>query len=184
VGRLGRCLVHFLHLDKPMSIRFHHDGLCPVKKSFAAQSIEWIVGDLGLKRDVTFWLDGRTNGMKADGTRMPEDQRIHKDPGVNWEDHDGTAWENGIIYILIEPDHGFPYIWSVNPACGEGYVNHTTLIENAEELFIYLAAHELRHLWQWENKRATSTLLRLMKMTDETDADLYAIRMLSAYKSQ
>lgn len=162
-----------------MNLEFHHDGLCPVRKAFAAASIEWIIGDLDLKKDVAFWLDGEPGWMDGEGSRLDFNLISKEACG-----HDGTAWDTGVACIVLEDLHPFPYVWRVNPACGEGYVNHTTLIDNAEELFIYLAAHELRHLWQWENKRATSTLLRLMKMTDETDADLYAIRMLSAFKSQ
>lgn len=145
-----------------MSLTFHCDNFQPVPIGWARQTLRWLMADLGLKKDITFVLSGHKEGAG----------------------HDGTASEDGNIDVTIDGAHAYPYLWAVNPKCGTGYVNNVTLIENAEELFIYLAAHELRHLWQWENKRATSTLLRLMKMTDETDADLYAIRVLSAFKSQ
>jgi len=145
-----------------MKLEFHCDGFQPVLVGWAEQTVRWFVADLGLKNNLIFELLGREDGTG----------------------HDGTATEGGLVEVVIDGAHAYPYLWAVNPKCGTGYVNNVTLIENAEELFIYLAAHELRHLWQWENKRAASTLLRLMKMTDETDADLYAIRVLSAFKSQ
>jgi hypothetical protein len=56
-------------------------------------------------------------------------------------------------------------------------------LDNVHELFIFMAAHELRHLWQWENQPKIRKIRGLLRCTDETDADIHAIRMLSAYKS-
>jgi hypothetical protein len=56
-------------------------------------------------------------------------------------------------------------------------------LKNAYEMLLYMTAHELRHLYQWENARKARELRRLMKCDDETDADIYAIMTLSRHRS-
>jgi len=38
-------------------------------------------------------------------------------------------------------------------------------------MLLYMTAHELRHLWQWEHPDKARQIRRLLKCDDETDAD-------------
>jgi hypothetical protein len=56
----------------------------------------------------------------------------------------------------------------------QGYLTNIIAFQSAEEVFVTLASHELRHVWQWRNRTSARKVRSLLKCNDETEADLYA----------
>lgn len=160
-----------------MNLALYNDGYSPIDSAFARTTAEWLADNLRLKRPVRFYLQGLYTQM--DGQGVPILNTARPDPG-----HDGDAYSTGNIRVFISKKNTFPDTWEVNPACGDGYLNDVISFDNPYELFVFLAAHELRHLWQWEHPRQARQIRSLLRCTDETDSDIYAARKLSYYKTQ
>lgn len=159
-----------------MKLHFHNDHHSPIEDRFARTTVEWILSDLKLRRPVHFFLQGFLTDMDDQGFPMPN-------TGIPNFGHDGDAYNSGVCRVAIGKNV-YPEEWGVNPACGKGYLNNIFEFGDAYELFTFLAAHELRHQWQWEKPEKIKQIRKLLKCNDETDADIYAARMLSYYKSQ
>jgi hypothetical protein len=132
--------------------------------------------DLRIKRSFRFlfqeiWtgLDDET-GDVLEGTESLE---------TAW---DGDAWgwaKKGFIRVCIAPTISFPVVWDINYALKGQYLRRVTWFNTPPEMFIYLAAHEFRHLWQFEHESKRKQIMKLLAIDDETDADFYALRILS-----
>lgn len=157
-------------------ITLHNDGYSPITdKRWLIPTLTWLRQDLALKKPVRFLLQGLWTDLDKNGEPIPNTE-------TPLQEMDGDAYSNGNVRVCIAKNIEMPFIWNVNETCGKGYVNDVIQIENAYELFLFLAAHELRHLWQWEQPKKAKMIRNLLKCTDETDADLYAIRKLSEYR--
>jgi hypothetical protein len=142
--------------------------------------VENLCRHLRLRRQVRFlfqdiWtaLD-ETTGEIVRGTESSE---------TTW---DGDAWKmsnGGLVRVCLSSKTVFPVVWDINRALPGQYLRGVTWFANAEEMFLYLAAHEMRHLWQFEHEKKNRQVCRLLNMDDETDADLYALRVLSDHRT-
>jgi hypothetical protein len=106
-----------------------------------------------------------------------------EDPATTW---DGDAWKmpnGGLVRICLSEAIAFPLVWDINRVLPGQYLRGVTWFNDAEEMFLYLAAHELRHLWQFEHERKAKQIYRLLGIDDETDADLNALRVLSEHRT-
>jgi hypothetical protein len=159
-----------------MSLRFHTDGHSPIQTNFSLTQLDWIMDDLKIKMPVNFYLQGLWTELDKEG--MPTNKTK---TGMG---HDGDAYSSGNIRVHISKGNPFPETWSVNDQLPGMYLNDVINLQDAYELFTFLAAHELRHLWQWEHPKEMKQIRRLLKCDDEFDADIYAARMLSKYKTQ
>lgn len=91
------------------------------------------------------------------------------------------------VRVFINPQNVYPLHWRTRGiGTGQGYLTHVHTFESPEELFVYLAAHEIRHIWQFTHRSSARKIRGLLRCNDEMDADLYASRMLSRcrYESQ
>lgn len=103
-------------------------------------------------------------------------------PNVEW---DGLAFtEDGVAYSHLSPKAVFPLVWWVNHNFTNSYQRGMVLF-SPMEYFVYNFAHELRHLWQNDN-RETQWLGELFDgvedFDEEMDADLHAIIKLNKYR--
>jgi hypothetical protein len=153
-----------------------NDGFSPIQGNFARTQLEWIMEDLKIKMPVNFYLQGLWTELDKDGVPNKSITKY----GIG---HDGDAYSNGNIRVQISKNP-FPETWSVNDQLPGMYLNDVINLEDSYDLFTFLAAHELRHLWQWEHPKEMRQIRRLLKCDDEFDADVYAARMLSKYKTQ
>jgi phage-related protein len=134
-----------------------------------------IAKDLKLKRDVRFifqttWTDIDDYGDVVPGTE--------EEVGF-----DGDAYDNGVVRVCIDKTMQFPFTYDINEKLDGFYLRHIVQFKNAHEMLLYMAAHELRHLYQWENPLKARQIRRLLRCDDETDADIYATMTLSRYRS-
>jgi hypothetical protein len=159
-----------------MKLHWHIDGAARAlfDEAWAHGWAAWLMGDLNIRKPVHFYLQGVWVEIDNDG--LPKNETATTE-----FDHDGTAYDNNVVQVAINPRSIFPARWGPT---GRAYLSGVAQLENAHELFIWLAAHELRHLWQWQNKKQARQLRSLLKVGDEMEADLYAARQLSAYKNQ
>ena len=77
----------------------------------------------------------------------------------------------------------FPFAYDINKELDDFYLRHIVEIKNEHELLLYMSAHELRHLWQWEHPGKARQVRSLLRCDDETDADVYASMTLSRHRS-
>jgi phage-related protein len=89
-----------------------------------------------------------------------------------------------VIRVCVGPSQDYPFTYDINDQLDGFYLRHIVEIKDAYELFLYLTAHELRHLWQWEQPDKARQIRRLLKCDDETDADFFAIRTLSLFRGR
>lgn len=76
----------------------------------------------------------------------------------------------------------FPVVWDINSALPGQYLRHVTWFNDPLEMLLYLSAHELRHMWQFEHPRKIKQIRQLLEIDDEADADFHALRLLSRYR--
>lgn len=84
------------------------------------------------------------------------------------------------VTLYVGPDKKFPSKggWTVE---GKGYLPRPWLANRTEAL-VYVAAHELRHLWQAKVPRGYRVWGARGRFS-ERDADAYALKMLRAWRS-
>ncbi len=134
-----------------------------------------IAKDLKLKRDVRFVFQTTWTEIDDDGDVVP---------GTEAEvGFDGDAFDNGVVRVCIDKSMQFPFAYDINEQLDGFYLRHIVQFKSPHEMFLYMAAHELRHLWQWENPLKARQIRRLLRCDDETDADIYAIMTLSRHRS-
>ena len=78
----------------------------------------------------------------------------------------------------------YPFVYDINNELKGLYLRKIAVLKDSYELLLYMTAHELRHLWQWEHPDKVRQIRRLLQCDDETDADIYAIITLSRYRTQ
>jgi hypothetical protein len=99
--------------------------------------------------------------------------------------HDGTAQNDGIIQVVINPALVvFPMWWDINPALKKFYLRRVTCFMNIDEMILYYLAHEFHHLWEFEHPKYIKTMCKIAHCDEETLADFYAVRVLSKYRTQ
>jgi len=135
--------------------------------------------DLRLRRMVrvlfqdTWTIIDQENGVIISGSENHE---------TAW---DAGAWRmgnGGLVRICLSPWLAFPLVWDMYSALHEQYLRRVTWFNDRVEMFLYLAAHQLRHLWQFEHERKIAQICRLLEIDREADADVYALRVLSRYR--
>jgi len=108
-------------------------------------------------------------------------------PGREWPDvaWDGDAWgwpDSGFVRICLSPTLQFPIVWNINYELPGQYLRQVTWFNDQMEMFVYLAAHEFRHLWQFEHEAKLNQICKLLQIDDEGEADIFALRILSQYR--
>ncbi len=134
-----------------------------------------IARDLRLRRDFRFIFQTTWTEIDDYGDVVPETET---EVGF-----DADAFDNGVVRVCIDNSMEFPFEYNINEALDGFYLRHVVELRSAYEMFLYMTAHELRHLYQWENARKARQLCRLLRCDDETDADIYAIMTLSRHRS-
>lgn len=95
--------------------------------------------------------------------------------GSNW--HDRAGW---FVNLYVGEAKRFPRGPRPPVRKGRGYLP-TPYIASREEALVYVAAHEMRHLWQGRVPRGRR-VWGARGQYSERDADAYAIRMLRAWR--
>lgn len=101
------------------------------------------------------------------------------DKNIDW---DGTSWDDGVIWINLNPKVKFPLTWWVNEEIKGKYLNGMYL-NSPEEFFIYMCSHEIFHQVQFRNPKI-KFFHKIFKMDDESEADLYAIIKLTEWRKK
>ena len=138
--------------------------------------VQWVAKDLKLKRDIKFIFQSTWTEIDDDGEIVPDTE---SDVGF-----DGDAYDNGVVRVCIGKSQEYPFVYDINQELEGHYLRRVTQLKDSHELLLYMTAHELRHLWQWEHPDKARQIRRLLKCDDETDADMYAIMTLSLYRNQ
>ena len=131
--------------------------------------------DLRLKHDIFFlfqttWTEIDDYGNIISGTEA--------DVGF-----DADAYDNGVVRVCIDHSMEFPYQYDINDQLKGFYLRRIVEFTSAYEMFLYMSAHELRHLYQWQNPEKARQIRRLLRCDDETDADIYATMTLSRHRT-
>ena len=137
--------------------------------------VSCIAKDLKLKRDVRFVFQTTWTEIDDYGDIVPDTEA---EVGF-----DGDAYDNGVVRVCIDKSMQFPFTYDINEQLEGFYLRHIVQFKNAHEMLFYMTAHELRHLYQWENPLKARQIRRLLRCDDETDADIYATMTLSRYRS-
>ena len=163
----------------PSGLTFSDDVHSPVTSTtWAREVVEWLMDDLQLRHPVVFYLQGRRTKLDVLGKPIlgTEEQAAFG--------FDGDAYAIGVVRVALDASTEYPFTWSTENDLEGRYLNDVIYLEDPNDSFIYLAAHELRHLWQWKHPREIRLICHLLQCSDEMDADLYAARMLGKYKGQ
>ncbi len=135
-----------------------------------------IASDLNIKGEIRFIFQAIWTDIDDYGEIVPDTEQ---DIGF-----DGDAYDNGVVRVCVGPSLNYPFSYDINDELEGFYLRHIVEIKDAYEMFLYMTAHELRHLWQWEHPDKARQIRRLLKCDDETDADIYALMTLSRYRSR
>ena len=138
--------------------------------------VHWVAKDLRLKRDIKFIFQTTWTEIDDDGEVVPDTEA---EVGF-----DGDAYNNGVVRVCIGKSLEYPFAYDINEELEGLYLRHITELKDSYELLLYMTAHELRHLWQWEHPDKARQIRRLLQCDDETDADIYAMMTLSLYRNQ
>lgn len=139
------------------------------------QVVSGIAKDLKLQGDVTFIFQAAWTDIDDYGEVIPGTE---EEVGF-----DGDAYDNGVVRVCVGKSLQYPFTYTVNEELAGFYLRDIIDLKNAYEVLLYMSAHELRHLWQWEQPEKARQIRRLLKCDDETDADMYALMTLSRYRS-
>jgi hypothetical protein len=137
--------------------------------------VHWVAKDLKLKRDIKFIFQTTWTDIDEDGEIVPDSEA---EVGF-----DGDAYDNGVVRVCIGKLE-YPFVYNINKELKGLYLRHITELKDSYEMLLYMAAHELRHLWQWEHPDKTRHIRKLLQCDDETDADIYAMMTLSLYRDR
>jgi hypothetical protein len=149
-------------------------------KNWVKNTVVRICQDLKLTYQVRFlfqesWtiLD-RETGIEISNGEKPE---------TSWESYVIPSPNGNIVRICLAPALKFPLVWDNKRALFGQALRRVTWFSAAEEMFLYLAARELRFLWQWENQERREQILDLLVLDYMDEAELYALRELSRYRA-
>jgi hypothetical protein len=156
-----------------MSITLHN--LTDWRDADIKLGVSQIAEDLKLKGDIMFVFQATWTEIDDYGEVLPGTE---EDIGF-----DGDAYDNGVVRVCVGKLQ-YPFAYDINDQLEGFYLRHIVEIRDAYEMFLYMTAHELRHLWQWEHPDKARQIRRLLKCDDETDADVYAMMTLSRYRSR
>jgi phage-related protein len=134
-----------------------------------------VAKNLKLRRDVRFVFQTTWTEIDDYGDIVPGSEA---EVGF-----DGDAYDNGVVRVCIDKSMQFPFTYDINEQLEGFYLRHIVQFKNAQEMLLYMTAHELRHLYQWENPLKAKQIRRLLRCDDETDADIYATMTLSRHRS-
>jgi hypothetical protein len=149
-----------------------------VDTDWAQRAVNKLCRDLDLRKLVRFvfedtWTDiDEETGRRVFGTESREAQ---------WT---GEAWskpEESLVRISLPCHTLFPVIWDIDSPLPGDHQTHQQF-HNPWELFLYLAAHELRRQWQREYPQKLDEVIRLFDLYPEADAAIYALRILERYR--
>jgi len=163
---LGRAII------VPVTIRLHNYSRWDDDN--IRRVVHWVARDLKLKRDIKFIFQTTWTEIDEDGEIVPDTEA---EVGF-----DGDAYDNGVVRVCVGK-LDYPFIYDINNDLEGLYLRKITELKNSYELLLYMTAHELRHLWQWEHPDKARQIRRLLKCDDETDADIYAVMSLSLYRN-
>jgi len=138
--------------------------------------VHWVAKDLKLKRDIKFIFQSTWTEIDDDGEIVPDTET---EVGF-----DGDASNNGVVRVCVGKSMEYPFVYDINNELKGLYLRKIAVLKDSYELLLYMTAHELRHLWQWEHPDKARQIRRLLKCDDETDADIYATMTLSRYRTQ
>lgn len=82
-------------------------------------------------------------------------------------------------FIVVVVARSVTYPHTFEQVVGKGYLKHT--VYSAEEAYIHLLAHEIRHLWQAKYPGCARVYGSRGKFS-ERDADAYGIRCVRRYR--
>jgi hypothetical protein len=125
-----------------------------------------------LFQDIWTAIDDETGEIVA-GTERPE---------TTWDGDACQMSKGGWARVCISTATVFPVVWNINSALPGQYLRHVTWFNDPLEMLLYLSAHELRHLWQFEHPKKLKQIRQLLQIDDEADADFHALRLLSRYR--
>jgi len=143
------------------------------------QTVIKLCRDLQLRKRVRFvfeesWTDLiEETGEIVAGTESME---------TIWNGDAGKIRGTGQVRVRIPSRVTFPMVWNVRGELSGQYFGRVSYFNNPMEMFLYHAAHELRHLWQLEHSGKRERIDRLGEVDKETDKDLYALGVLSRYR--
>jgi hypothetical protein len=110
---------------------------------------------------------------------MAGENELPVDDDVGW---DGVCYyEERVLYVFLSQTVEFPLVWWVNTELPGSYQRGMVFYSPAE-YFVYCLAHELSHIWQFDNRRKKRLGDGFRSADDETDADIYAILKLNEYR--
>jgi hypothetical protein len=137
--------------------------------------VNWVAKDLKLKRNIKFIFQSTWTEIDDDGEIVADTEA---EVGF-----DGDAYDNGVVRVCIGKLE-YPFTYDINQELEGLYLRQITELKNSYEMLLYMTAHELRHLWQWEHPEKARQIRGLLQCDDETDADIYAMMTLSLYRSR
>lgn len=110
---------------------------------------------------------------------MAGENELPVDHDITW---DGVCYyEEKVLYVFLSQNIEFPLVWWVNTDFPQSY-QRGMVFYSPTEYFIYCLAHELSHIWQYDNKRRKRLGTGFASSDDEMDADLFAILKLNEYR--
>jgi len=113
-------------------------------------------------------------------THVISGEKVFTEENFDW---DATAFpELFTIYVHLAHNNNYPMVWWVNSEFTESYQRGMVFFSPIE-YFVYSFAHELSHIWQYENPNTKKWLGAGFPDADyEMDADLYATIKLNEYR--
>jgi len=91
--------------------------------------------------------------------------------------------DNGRPLVLIKLGAHSRFPFTITKFKGNRYHVTPVRFANKEEAFIYIAAHEIRHCWQWQFPYAPRAPGSRGKLS-EVDANVHALRKLNEFRAQ
>jgi hypothetical protein len=149
-------------------------------KYWVKDTVVRICQDLKLKRQVRFLFQASWTIFDHETGIAISDS---ENPETFWESYAIPPPNINIVRICLSPAIEFPLVWDNKRTLDGQSFRHVTGFNMAEEMFLYLAARELRFLWQWEHLEKRQQVFDLLELDYIEEAELYALRSLSRYRA-
>jgi len=101
-----------------------------------------------------------------------------------WDGGTARTRGGGIVPIRLPSTAVFPLVWQIKGAWFGQSVSRVITFNNPMEMFLYLAAEEIRYLWQLEHPRKLKRIGQLLEFDPKADAAIYALRVLKNYRQK